>query len=928
MVMMQKGILTLWFLLLTLLHGWSQNQQIWEFNSFQKIDQSIQSIAISPASLDSTRLVEIRKEVSNGVLFNISEEWKKGVLASKPNKLSISLLSPDGEQIELELTRVAGALDRAQIRVASSNIQVDASSSVHYKGKVKNKLGSSAGISILQNEVMGIFFWDGQSYTLGKLKKSDSAEKTHIFYRNNDLLLDFPDICHITEDHHMSAKKPSRPESSSSDNCVHMYFEVTHDIYLDKGDLNSTLDYINGALSQVKILYENEEINWEISEILVWDVPDPYDGPSSGDYLVQFRNELDGNYNGDLAALLGYGGGGGVAYVDVLCNNYWGVSYSGIGSSYNDVPQYSWTIMVISHEIGHNIGSPHTHACFWNGNDTPIDGCGPEAGYSEGCDGPLPSQGTVMSYCHLLGGVGIDLGEGFHPQVADLFMDEVSNASCLDVCDSDIPTSDFGVVETQLCEETTVQFYSLASENTAEWEWLFPGGTPSSSTEDNPVVTYNNPGNYDVTLEVTSGAGETDELVMTDFISVNNNGNEILIYQDFENGIGDYIVDNPGGPGFEITTLTSGSTYGESALWIDNHSNSNGAFDDLLSPTFSLLAYNSATLFIDYAVTRRNNISDSLVVYASRDGGSTFEWVVGFFENGSGTYATHFNTGSPFIPENADEWCLEAPGSSCLAIDLSDFAREDDVQLRIRNKHLGGNNLYIDRLWVQTDCYDLAPPTADFAASTIEGCASMIVDFTDLSTEFPQSYDWIFDGGIPGTSSEPNPTVVYDEPGEYAVTLTVTNPEGTDTETKINYIVVDDEPTADFDVSITDRTVDLTYTGNRGTSFDWSFGDGNSSTEENPSHTYSEDGEYTIELTVSNDCGTATSDVLVEIATFPAASVEVIPTEGCEPLSVFFDASESTNVDDYYWEFDGGNPSTSTNDTVSVTYSDPGVYDV
>ncbi len=926
--MMQKGISIIGFLLLTFFYGWSQNQGIQESDMFQKIDQDNLSKAISPASLDSTRLDEIRKEVSNGVLFKINKEWKSGVLASKPKSLSFSLLSPEGEKIDLELTRTAGALDRTQIRIASSNLQVDASSSVHYKGNVKNKPGSRVGISILQNEIMGVFFWDGHSYTLGKLKKSESAENAHIFYRNNDLLLDFPDLCHVTENHNIGNKTQSNSESANSDNCVKMYFEVTHDIYLDKGDLTSTLDYINGALSQVKILYENEEINWEVSEILVWDVPDPYDGPNSGDYLVQFRNELDGNYNGDLAALLGYGGGGGVAYLDVLCNNYWGVSYSGIGSSYNDVPEYSWTIMVISHEIGHNIGSPHTHACVWNGNDTPIDGCGPEAGYSEGCDGPLPSQGTVMSYCHLLGGVGIDLGEGFHPQVADLFMDEVSNASCLDVCDSDIPTSDFGVVETQLCEETTVQFYSLASENTAEWEWLFPGGTPSSSTEENPVVTYNNPGNYDVTLEVTSGAGETDELVMTDFISVNNNGNEILIYQDFENGIGDYIVDNPGGPGFEITTSTSGSTYGESALWIDNHSNSNGAFDDLLSPTFSLLAYNSATLFIDYAVTRRNNISDSLVVYASRDGGSTFEWVVGFFENGSGTYATHFNTGSPFIPENADEWCLEAPGSSCLAIDLSDFAREDDVQLRIRNKHLGGNNLYIDRLWVQTDCYDLAPPTADFAASPIEGCASMIVDFTDLSTEFPQSYDWIFDGGIPGTSSEPNPTVVYDEPGEYAVTLTVTNPEGTDTETKINYIVVDDEPTADFDVSITDRTVDLTYTGNRGTSFDWSFGDGNSSTEENPSHTYSEDGEYTIELTVSNDCGTATSDVLVEIATFPAASVEVIPTEGCEPLSVFFDASESTNVDDYYWEFDGGNPSTSTNDTVSVTYSDPGVYDV
>jgi len=533
-----------------------------------------------------------------------------------------------------------------------------------------------------------------------------------------------------------------------------------------------------------------------------------------------------------------------------------------------------------------------------------------------------------MSYCHLIGGVGIDLGEGFHPQVGDLFMDEVSNASCLGPCDSDLPTADFGVVETQLCEGTTVQFFSLASDNAVEWDWSFPGGSPSSSSDENPTVTYNNAGTFDVILEVTSAAGFTDELVMSDFISVDNNGNEILIYQDFENGLGDYTVNNPSGPGFEITSTTSGSTYGESALWLDNFSNSNGNFDDLLSPSFSLLAYNSATLYIDYAVTRRNNVSDSLVVYASIDGGVTFERVVGFFEDGSGGYETYLNTGSAFTPETSEEWCLEGPGNTCLAIDLSGFVREDDVQLRLRNKHYGGNNLYIDRLWVQTDCYDLNPPIADFVGNPEEGCATLAVDFSDLSSEFPQSHDWIFDGGIPASSSDPNPTVIYDEPGEYAVTLTVSNPEGSDTETKIDYIVVGDIPTADFEVDVTDRTVELSYTGVRANSFNWSFGDGNSSTEENPSHTYAEDGEYTIELTVSNDCGTATSDVLVEIATFPVASVEFIPTEGCEPLSVFFDARDSENTVDFYWEFEGGTPATSTSDTLTVVYDEPGSYDV
>jgi len=900
--------------------GQVQTAELLEDNLFQ------------PAVLSAQELKIVNSEVENGVLISINPQTHTSLLQHAPDTYSTSIITSSGDQLKLVLKKTTGALDNAQIYSASENELHSPKASVHYSGSIEGISQSRVGLSVLSNEIMGIISWGGQTFTLGKLKESGQLDNVHIFYRNADLLLDFPDVCHVTEEHDMSGKNTSSSESSSSDNCIHMYFEVTNDIYLDKGDMTSTLDYINGALSQVKILYENEDINWEVEEILVWDVPDPYDGPGSGDYLTQFRNELNGNYNGDLAHLLGYGGGGGVAYLDVLCNNYWGVAYSGIGSSYNDVPQYSWTVMVISHEIGHNVGSPHTHACAWNGDDTMIDGCGPEAGYPQNPNctvGPLPpSGGTVMSYCHLIGGVGIDLGEGFHPQVADLFMDEVSNASCLGPCNSDIPTADFGVVATELCEGATVQFYSLASENTTEWDWSFPGGSPSTSADEHPVITYNNPGTYNVTLEVTSAAGETDELMFSNYISVDNNGSEVLVYQDFENGLGDYMVDNPGGVGFETSTTTSGSTYGESVLWIDNYNNSSGAFDDLLSPSLSLLAYNSATLYIDYAVTRRSSVSDSLVVYASRDGGSTFEWVAGFFENGNETYSTHLNTSSAFIPEIPEEWCLESPGHSCLAIDLSDFTREDDVQFRIRNKHLGGNNLYIDRLWIETDCYDLNPPVADFEASPVEGCVSLAVNFTDLSTEFPQTHDWSFDGGIPATSSEPNPIVIYDEPGEYAVTLTVTNPEGTDSETKVSYIIVDDEPTAEFDIVVTDRTIDLNYTGLRADDFDWDFGDGNGSTEESPSHTYADDGVYTVALEVSNDCGTAVKDSSIEIATTPQAEVEFSPTEGCEPLSVFFDASESSNTEEYYWSFDGGDPATSDSDTVTVFYEEAGSYDV
>src|SRR5690606_21482823 len=86
-----------------------------------------------------------------------------------------------------------------------------------------------------------------------------------------------------------------------------------------------------------------------------------------------------------------------------------------------------------THEMGHNLGSPHTHACAWNGNNTAIDGCGPTAGYSEGsCPmAPLPTNGgTIMSYCHLVSGVGINFNNGFGPQPGDLIRDKYNTATC------------------------------------------------------------------------------------------------------------------------------------------------------------------------------------------------------------------------------------------------------------------------------------------------------------------------------------------------------------------------------------------------------------------------------------------------------------------------------------------------------------------
>jgi PKD repeat protein len=109
-----------------------------------------------------------------------------------------------------------------------------------------------------------------------------------------------------------------------------------------------------------------------------------------------------------------------------------------------------------------------------------------------------------------------------------------------------------------------------------------------------------------------------------------------------------------------------------------------------------------------------------------------------------------------------------------------------------------------------------------------------------------------------------DPTHTYSTAGTYSVSLTVSNATGSASASKTNYIVVAVPLTADFTASPTSGTAPLAVsftdvsTG-APTSWSWNFGDGNTSTQQNPTHTYSTAGTYSVSLTVSNATGSATA---------------------------------------------------------------------
>ncbi len=369
-----------------------------------------------------------------GTLLYWDDSKLQDLRSAAGSPVSLTLPWEGSSVITLDLVPAKNFSPNFRVHAASEDVtDADVNTGIHYWGTVKDDPESLVAISVFDNELMGTVSVKGARYTIGAL--ANDRDHTHILYKEGDLKKNHAFNCFTDDDlHRIGEKEVAESRSVGPDNCVRMYVEADYTVFQNKGSVANAAAYITGVFSQVSALYTNESVNLVLHDLKIWDVADPYTGPTASNYLTQFRTAMNGTFNGDLAHLVGINNLGGVAYLDVLCNGLYSVGYSSIYSTYSNVPTYSWTVEVITHEIGHNLGSSHTHACVWNGNNTAIDGCGPTAGYSEGCTAALPVAGTIMSYCHLVSGVGIDFNLGFGPQPGDRIRSEVYNAACLAAC--------------------------------------------------------------------------------------------------------------------------------------------------------------------------------------------------------------------------------------------------------------------------------------------------------------------------------------------------------------------------------------------------------------------------------------------------------------------------------------------------------------
>ncbi len=403
--------------------------------------ESIAQKIINPFTAEENLPAVFNKLLSKGSVYQLQPETLKKIVQEKFEELKLQLFFENKEwNLTLKRTHPL-APNFVAMDATGKKISYAADELLHYSGTIEGHVKSLVAISISANKIIGVLADEQGNINLGELP-ANLAQRggQYIMYRENNLVTANSFICG-TENLPQTANEIfgdvnnanlERLGPTVNAEPVDIYFEADYKCYQNNGsNIQQTINWATSLFNIVQTLYNNDSVQVKMSGIKVWNAADPYIGlTTTSTVLYAFANNMSGGFPGDLAHFLTQRSlGGGIAFLNVLCSSaYYRTGMSGnLTNSFNALPNYSWSTMVITHETGHNIASNHTQWCGWVGGA--IDNCYTTEG---GCPaGPAPvNGGTIMSYCHLTG-YGINLMNGFGPQPGAAIRNAVRNSTCI-----------------------------------------------------------------------------------------------------------------------------------------------------------------------------------------------------------------------------------------------------------------------------------------------------------------------------------------------------------------------------------------------------------------------------------------------------------------------------------------------------------------
>lgn len=463
-----------------------------------------------------------------------------------------------------------------------------------------------------------------------------------------------------------------------------------------------------------------------------------------------------------------------------------------------------------------------------------------------------------------------------------------------------LPLSNFTVNGTRHgCGRSRVDFINL-SVNSDSYFWDFGDGYTSSNQA--PSHIYNTAGSYTVSLTVYRGQCVSN-LTMPHYITIDT------AYAAFSS-----VVD---GICMPVTmTFTDLSAYPVAWFW----NFGNGDTSTLQNPVITYLTPPGAN--VSLTITDIHGCTST--AYHTPMAPMIADFNVAS-DSGCAPFTTQFTDHSNL----SQRW-------------FWDFGDGDTSTVRNPNHTYQNPGSYTVMLVVYSDPYyhctdtlvmpqliKVKHPVADFSTPDLSACAPSLVNFTGHAVD-ADNYLWDF--GDSTTSTNQNPSHIYNRPGIYTVSLIALNSLGcADTLVKHQYVYVlgsitNFTPSAysgcnPFNVTFTDLSqgaIDWT----------WSFGDGYSTTQPSPVHLYQDTGSYTVALVTHDTAGCASYYELPQeifVHPTPVASFMTNDSAGCQPYQVTF-SNTSLSSDSSYWDF--GDGATSTSRDPVHTYTTPGIYPV
>ncbi|MEL7060461.1 MAG: M12 family metallo-peptidase [Acidobacteriota bacterium] len=414
---------------------------------------------------------------------------------------------PLGERrvsLELRRHRVWAPDARIVLKTEAGDEVLKTPQDTHFAGSVVGSPQSRATMTLAEDGTWrGIISTDGRWWLIGQTLNEVRLPSPQLREVVDEDVADRSFSCgasHLEHDHSVvepafngALEVATMPESRGSLPTFTARIAVDSDndfLDLFQGNTNDAIAYIGDVFSFSSSIYLDEvETSLEVVDVTLWSAPDPWTQNGTLCSLMEFGKYWNDN-NDSISRtaahfLSGANFGGGVAWVGVLCRNDFTVNLSDFGlncpglavsSNYGGAygvsadldgnfdlsnPQIVWDVVVISHELGHNFDSPHTH-CYNQASTAgtqPVDQCfNGEA--NNGCYGgsqslPGPSgqgAGTLMSYCHLLSPGISNMGPTFglgHPfgndpdrvpeqMFAHVMAEANSNPGCLDPIIADL----------------------------------------------------------------------------------------------------------------------------------------------------------------------------------------------------------------------------------------------------------------------------------------------------------------------------------------------------------------------------------------------------------------------------------------------------------------------------------------------------------